>query len=88
MGLSGNCFSGSTEHECKTLPAAGKHKPFARAAPPKAAEQLLFRLSGPGVLEDLGLVPLWQQMLLLSHGDTEAALPTDSRGLGVLYSGL
>lgn len=87
-GSMGFAFQDPAEHQCKTLPAAGKFKPFAPAAPSKAAEQSLLRFSGPGVLQGLGLVPVWQKMPLLSRGDTEGTLPKDSGGMGVLYSGL
>lgn len=81
-------FQDPAKHQCKNLPAAGKFKPFAPAALSKPAQQLLLRFSGPGVLQGLKLVPLWQKMLLLSPGDTEGTLPMDSSGIGVLYSGL
>lgn len=61
-GQMGFAFQHPAKHQCKNLPAAGKFQPFAPAAPSKPAEQSLLRFSGPGVLQGLGLVPVWQKM--------------------------
>lgn len=84
----GFALQGPAKHQCKNLPAAGKFKPFAPAAPSKSAEQSLLGFSGTGVLQGLGLVPVWQKMPLSSPGDSEGTLPRESSGMGVLYSGL
>lgn len=81
-GSMGFAFQNPSKHQCKNLPAGGKFKPFAPAAPSKAAEQSLLSFSGPGLLQGFGLAPVWQKMPL-SPGDTEGTLPKDVVEWGV-----